>query len=339
MALTFTLVSFTCTFAFAGGLLVLAAKGEYFWPILGMLAFSAAFSLPFFFLALFPSLLQKLPQSGGWMNRVKVTMGIIEVAAALKFLNIADQMWNPVPLIFDYPVVMSAWVVLALATGLYLLGAFRLPHDSPTEGLSVPRLTFVVAFFGLGGYLAVGLFAPEKMGDLFAAFAPPQFVGGKGDVGPYLEHDGLKYALSFDHARQFAQRKNQPMFLEFTGVNCVNCRLMERRMKQPRNRRELKKFVLVQLYTDSVPHIQDRQLAGKLKESNLRLQEDWFGDVTLPAYAVVTPDGKTVLATFKGLERRNGEFARFLADGHAKWMQLASRDRKTAESSPVTSIR
>jgi thiol:disulfide interchange protein len=333
MAVTFTLVSFTCTFAFVGLLLAWAAKGQYYWPILGLAAFSAAFSLPFFFLALFPSYLQKLPKSGGWMNRVKVTLGMVECGAAFKFFSVADLAWNPVPMVFDFGLVMSAWIVISICTGIYLLNMFRLPHDTPSESVPVPQLAIAMTFLGLAGYLAVGLFAPEKpdgkIWEQIAAFATPVFEGGEGDIGPYLEHDGLQYALDYDQAIEFAKTEQQPVFLDFTGVNCVNCRLMEGRMKDKHNRERLEKFVRVQLYTDNVPHIKDRNLVAELLKKNRNLQENWFGDVTLPAYVVVTPDGKTVLSKFIGMEQSEGDFAAFLDEGLEKWKPIAARQTKT----------
>lgn len=323
MAFTFTLVSFTCTFAFVGFLLVLAANGQYYWPILGMLAFSAAFSLPFFFLALFPSLLKALPKSGGWMNTVKVTMGLIEVGAAFKFLSVADLAWNPMPMVFDYALVMSAWIIISICAGLYLLGVFRLPHDTPSESISVVRLVAAMGFLGLAGYLSVGVFAAEKpegkVWENIVAFAPPKIEGGQGDIGPYIEHDGLKYALDVNRAVQFASQKNLPLFFDFTGVNCTNCRKMEKRMEQPHLRKRLENFVLVRLYTDNVPTIQDRERSQELLETNIKRQVEWFGDTTLPAYAVVTPDGEDRLATFIGLEQQEGAFAEFLDKGLEKW--------------------
>ncbi len=333
MSLTFTLVSFTCTFAFAGLLLVWAAQGEYYWPVIGMLAFSAAFSLPFFFLALFPSFLQKLPKSGGWMNTVKVTMGMIELGAAFKFLSVADLALNPEPWIFDYSLVMSAWIIISVCTGVYLLGMFRLPHDTPTDSISVPRLVAAMTFLGFAGYLAVGVFAPKeptgKVWEQIVAFAPPRFDGGVDDIGPFLEHDGLRFALDVDRAFEVAANKRQPMFLDFTGVNCVNCRLMEDRMGQPHNRERLQNFLRVQLYTDNVPEISDRVLVKRLLERNRDLQEDWFGDVTLPSYAVVASDGKTILASFKGLETEEGQFAEFLDRGLKKWREVSARESKS----------
>eukprot|EP00913_Durusdinium_trenchii_P028333 g26561.t1 len=282
MALTFTLVSFTCTFAFAGGLLVWAAKGEYYWPILGMLAFSAAFSLPFFFLALFPSMIQKLPKSGGWMNTVKVTMGMIECGAAFKFLSVTDLSWNPEPVLFDYATVMSAWIVIAACTGVYLLGLFRLSHDTPSETISPIRLAFAMMFLGFAGFLAVGLFAPQKptgkLWEQIEAFAPPtfsrdagsgghglpvsthasRFPNAKGDIGPTIVHHGLEFALDYEQALKYAEENKLPVFFDFTGVNCVNCRRMELVMAKPVLRDRLTKFVLVQLYVDNVPTVDPR---------------------------------------------------------------------------------
>src|SRR6185369_4436101 len=162
MALTFTLTSFTCTFAFAGGLLVAAQNGDRLWPILGLLAFSAAFSLPFFFLALFPSFLKKLPKSGGWMNIAKVVMGLIELGAAFKFLGNADQSWNGQPAVVDFHLMIAVWSVISLATALYLFGVFRLPHDVPTDHIGVFRFVAAMSFLGFAMYLGVGLFGAEK---------------------------------------------------------------------------------------------------------------------------------------------------------------------------------
>lgn len=329
MSFTFTLVSFTCTFAFLGGLLVLAAKGSYYWPIIGMLAFSTAFASPFFFLALFPSLLKKMPKSGGWMNRVKVTMGFIELGAALKFLSVADLTWNPQPVLFDFALVMSGWMIVCIVTGLYLMNTFRLPHDSPADHIAVPQLMLALLFLGLGGYLAVGMFAAEEpqgaMWRQIAAFAPPRIEGAQGDIGPYTQHGDLRFALDYEQAIEYARKNDKPLLFDFTGVNCVNCRLMEKKMELPQNYRELKNFVLVQLYQDNIPTINDRELADQLLAKNQNLAVDWFKDVTLPAYAVVSSDGKVQLASFKGLEQNEGSFAKFLKFGYNKWKNSANK--------------
>ena len=333
MALTFTLTSFTCTFAFVGGLLVAAAQGDRLWPTLGLLAFSAAFSLPFFFLALFPSFLQKLPRSGGWMNVVKVVMGLIEIGAAFKFFNVADLSWNGQAVIFDYHVVMSAWTIASIAIGLYLLGLFRLPHDVAVESISVVRFMAAMSFLGLASYLSVGLFAAEKpqgkIWQYIAAFAAPQFHLGEDPTGPFSEHGGLRYALDFERAMDFAIQENKPLFLDFTGVNCTNCRYMENGpMSRPEIEDRLKKFVRVQLFTDRVP-LTDTKEATRLHQFNLGLQQHWFENVTLPSYVVIPPDRGAlkdttqILSYFEGTGQE-AAFGAFLDEGWARWQGVAN---------------
>ncbi|MCG6158555.1 protein-disulfide reductase DsbD family protein [Rubinisphaera margarita] len=330
MAFTFTLVSFTCTFAFVGGLLPMAAQGEYYWPILGMIAFSAAFSSPFFFLALFPSYLKKLPKSGGWMNNVKVTFGLLEIGAAFKFLSVADTSIFSAPYIFDYSLVMTAWMVLSIVTGLYLLGMFRLPHDTATDSIGVLRLSFALIFLSFAGYLSAGIYGAQKpegaLWEQIAAFAPPTLDSVNDvDLGPALEHDELLYALDVDQAIQFAKSKGQPLFFDFTGVNCVNCRFMEANVfPKEENRELLEKFVRVQLFVDVIPNMAGLEQGDEILDKNQRLQSDWFNDTSMPAYAIVTPDGETILSTYKGKERAPGQFTRFLKTGLEAWQQIAS---------------
>ena len=332
MALTFTLTSFTCTFAFAGTLLGAAAQGQFYWPIIGMLAFGTAFAAPFFLLAMMPSLLKKLPKSGGWMNSIKVVMGLIEIGAAVKFYGVADLAWNPEPMLFDFVFVMIVWLVLSLTIAMYLLGVFRLVHDVAPTGISVTRMIMVMAFLGLSCNLAVGLITHERGGgwimDQIIAFAPPRFEnevaaekgGAPTDLPePLLAHHGIWYTLDVDKGIAHATKLNRPMLFDFTGVNCVNCRLMEGKMAQPQNRTRLQSLVLVQLYSDKVPTISDPAEAKRLLKRNVALQETWFGDVTMPSYAVVTPDGRTILSSYFGNERHEGEFAAFLDEGLKKW--------------------
>lgn len=340
MALTFTLTSFTCTFAFAGSLLVAAAQGQYYWPILGMMAFGTAFASPFFVLALVPSMLKKLPKSGGWMNSVKVVMGLIEIGAAVKFFSVADLAWNNVPVMFDFVGAMVAWAVLSLLIGLYLLGVFRLLHDTPSNGISVGRLTISMVFLGLAAMLTVGVIAPERGGgwimDQILAFAPPRFevpapqahavvAGALVLPEPTITHHGIQFMMDVDKAIAFASQNQQPMLFDFTGVNCINCRLMEKKLAQPEIRQRLDKLVLVQLYADKVPLIPDAVEAKRLLGRNVDLQTQWFGDVTLPSYAVVTPDGKTILSSYFGLEQKDGEFSAFLDEGWTKWQGMKTQ--------------
>lgn len=337
MALTFTLTSFTCTFAFAGALLGWAANGERLWPVLGLLAFSAAFSLPFFFLALFPSLLKKLPKSGGWMNVAKVIMGLIELGAAFKFLSVADLTWHPVAWIFDYELVLSAWMVISIGAGMYLLGMFRLPHDVPTEHVGVMRFMSAMTFLGLAGYLAVGLYSADKptgkVWENILAFAPPKFNSSNEAFGPSIEHGGIKYALDYRRAIEYAAKQNKPVFIDFTGVNCANCRKMEKGpLSQPLITERLKGFVCVQVYADAIPVIADRSERARLLRENLKLQT-WFGDASLPSYVVIPADPDVaahdveaeVLSATIGYSPDEALFAQFLDVGLSRWKQRIAK--------------
>lgn len=327
MAMTFTLTSFTCTFAFAGTLLVEAARGDYFWPILGMLSFGTAFAFPFFLLALFPSLLKSLPKSGGWMNSVKVVMGLLELGAAVKFLSVADAAMNGVPLLFDFTLVMLIWLVLSLLSVAYLLGWYRFHHDTPTEGISVLRALFALSYLILAGFLTIGLASehPPKgvVMSQILALAPPQFNKSANTAyGPGLDHHGVVFSLDVKKATDYAAKIGKPMLIDFTGVNCANCRLMEGRLSEPALRQLLGEFICVQAYVDvpRVPTVTPVSYAEELAKSNQQLQASWFEDVTMPSYVVATPDGKTILAQFIGAEQAPGtKFAEFLAEGLEKW--------------------
>lgn len=342
MALTFTLVSFTCTFAFVGQLLVWASQGDYTMPIIGMIAFSSAFASPFFFLAMFPSLLKKMPKSGGWMNTVKVTMGLIELAIVVKFLSVADTGFSPdgQPMFLDYHLVMGGWIAIAAMTGLYLLGMFRMPHDSPTDSIGPIRCMFSIGFVGLAAYIAVGLFSPKApegvLWKQIVAFAPPQLE----TEGLFINHDGLEYSLDYDAATEVAVTSNKPMFLDFTGVNCINCRLMEQDVLSRSDiHLVLEDLVRVQLYVDHIPGVnKTSDDYNRLLERNKSLQSDWFQDVSIPAYVIATPDGE-VLAMYKGLDKTGQEFPKFLEAGLKRWQSreaLAAQEKQAATGTPAS---
>ncbi|MDT8324726.1 MAG: cytochrome c biogenesis protein CcdA [Bacteroidota bacterium] len=319
MGLTFTLTSFTCTVPFVGTVMVAAAKGEIWWSIVGMLAFSSVFALPFFLLALFPSWLKSMPKSGGWLNSVKVVMGFLELAAAMKFISNVDLIWGIGVLSRD--LFLSFWVGIGIMITVYLLGKVRLPHDSPVEKVGVMRLLWSVFFLGISVYLYTGLH-DRPLGEL-DAFLPPMHyqetiqAAGLGSVsmgaiqshGP-AEGEKEQWYSDFESALVAAQEQSKPVFLDFTGFACTNCRWMESNIFPRSDVRELfKDFILVRLYTDGQGEVYDR---------NREFQEARFGTVALPLYVTLMPDGEKINA-FPGLTRKPQEFVRFLSDGLSKF--------------------
>jgi thiol:disulfide interchange protein DsbD len=346
MALTFTLVSFTCTFAFVGQIAILAQGGSILKAIVGMAAFGATFASPFFLLAMFPSVLSKMPKSGGWMNRVKVTIGLVELAMVLKFLSVSDIGFSPngLPVFLDRASFLVGWMAIAIITGMYLLGLFRLASDMEMKGVPVLQVLLALVFFGVGGYIGVGVFSSTPPSGWFwsqvVAMAPPDFQVGGGShssgrngmaireddrLGTVVEHHGLVFGLDFDRAVAEANRTKKALFIDFTGVNCPNCRGMEIDvLSQPAMISRLEKMVRVQLYTDAVPGISGADQQKKILEFNRKLQEEWFQDSALPGYAVVSSDGKTVLANFAGYDPTRGvDFLKFLNAGLQQFDKLS----------------
>ena len=340
MAITFTLVSFTCTFAFVGSLLVVAARGDYLWPIIGMLGFSTAFASPFFVLALFPGMLKKLPRSGGWMNDVKVVIGLVELAAVVKFLSVADIGFseNRMPVYLTYNIFLWTWIILATVTGVYLVGVFKKPHPK----FSFVRYGSAALFLAFAGRLTAGLVGVQLPSDpvwnLVAAFSPPNVketpIRQTNELGYVIAHHDLDFLLEFDRAVKVASKDQQPLFVDFTGVNCVNCRQMERTvMTQENVIAAMRKMVRAQLYTDEIPGITDAEFRDRLLQMNQELQSELTGDVALPSYAVVSADGKTVLAYFSGLDSTGGkDFLKFLNAGLNRWESIKREVPESAKN-------
>ena len=310
MGLTFTLTSFTCTSPFIGSLLVSTAQGDWKMPLLGMLAFSVVFALPFFVLAIAPRLLHSIPRSGGWLNSVKVVMGFLEIAAAMKFLSNVDLVWGAglndsgvlnYGKIFTRELVLMIWVVIGIAIIAYILGAFRFRHDSAVKKITPLRVLFAALFLGLCVYLATGVFG-RKLGEL-ESFLPPKNSKSVFNVlgNP---HEELAWMTNdFQGAVDRAKAENRKVFVDFTGYTCTNCRWMEANMFiLPEVRAEMEKFVLVSLYTDG---------EGEVYERQQQFQQDTFQTVALPFYAVFDAEGKPI-ATFPGLSRDPKEFIDFL---------------------------
>ena len=276
MGLTFTLTSFTCTVAFVGTLLAATTQGNIFWPIVGMLGFSTAFASPFFLLALFPQYLAKLPKSGGWLVTVKAFMGFLELAAALKFLSNTDLVWNLG--FITRPVFLAVWFGILTAAGAYMLGWLRLPHDSGGK-VGPIRAVFGLASF-VGAVFCLAGINGKSLGQ-FAAFLPPA------QYGPAAAHSGGETTVwlqNYEEAVARAKAEGKPIFIDFTGVTCTNCRLMEDQVfKKPEVAEALKEFVTVQLYTDKETEESKRYQ---------KMQLDRFKQVTLPLYIVQSPDEK-----------------------------------------------
>ncbi|MFZ0799574.1 MAG: cytochrome c biogenesis protein CcdA, partial [Terriglobales bacterium] len=311
MGFTFTLTSFTCTAPFVGTLLVMASQGNWRWPLAGMLAFSTVFAIPFFILALAPQLMSRLPKAGGWMVSIKVVMGFLEIAAAMKFLSNADLIWRWG--IFTRQVVLAVWIAVGLLTVLYVLGYFRMNHESPIESVGAIRVTVAIFFLTIVIWLVPGLFG-KQLGEL-ESFLPPETSTGARASGSAATSAASQDADSgwvlndFDGALQTAKEQNKLVFVDFTGYTCTNCRWMEANMfPKPDVANEMNKFVRVRLYTDG---------AGEQFERQQRMQQEKFGTVALPYYAILRPDGSP-LKTFAGLTRHETEFVTFLKAAEAE---------------------
>jgi thiol:disulfide interchange protein DsbD len=290
MALTFTLTSFTCTVAFMGLILVAASQGEWFWPIIGMLIFSLAFASPFFLLALFPHYLTKMPQSGSWLNSVKVIMGFLEIAAAFKFISNTDLVWQWD--IFTYEVVLICWAIIMALCSLYIVGYIRFKNDSKIE-FSYQRSLLSIIFFALSLYLLSGNFGYRINGTI-ESYLPPK-----------KEYSNLNWVNSLEQGFQLAKQDNRNIFIDFTGVTCTNCRWMETNIFTQQSVEQLmEQFVLVSLYTD----------AGDNYLEKRQYQIDRFETAALPYYVILDKED-SIIAEFPGMSRNVDDFIEFLESG------------------------
>ena len=304
MAVTFTLTSFTCTVQFVGLLLVAASQGQWFWPLLGMIVFSTAFAAPFFFLALFPQYLAKMPKSGGWLNSVKVVMGFLELAAAFKFFSNTDLVWGWG--FFTFNSVLAIWTMIMFFTGLYLLGKIQLPHDSKIESLGVARMMLSLFFLTFSLYMGTGLFGRPIHGMIYS-YLPPKLEKEFSAVDKDNNTEKLIWYSNLEQAFTEAKLLEKPIFLDFTGYTCTNCRWMETNiftLKDVEDR--FNELILVHLYTDG----------GENHKEYQQYEIERFGTAALPYYVILSPQDE-VLATFPGLTRDVDEFLDFLDKGLA----------------------
>ena len=336
MALTLVLVSFSCTGPIVGSVLIKSTQGEFWTPMVTMLAFSVAFALPFTIFAMFPSLLKKL-KSGSWLNSVKVVLGFIEVALGLKFLSVADQTyhWG----LLDREIYLAIWIVVFTLLGLYLLGKIRFEADSEVKHIGIFRLFLVIVDFTFVVYMIPGMFgAPLKA---LSGYLPPietqDFIMSGNASQPVISIDeankgeklplGLTGYHSMEEGYAAAKASGKPVFLDISGLACVNCREMEQRVwSDPKVLSMLKNdFVIVVLYTDDKTKLPESEWvttsSGKVLKDRGRVNawfvRENFGVSAQPNYVLLSPDGKQ-LAPIRGYNTDIDGFVEFLNSGLEK---------------------
>lgn len=329
MAFTLSLVSFSCTGPIIGSLLVEASRGNsYLGPLMGMFGFSLALALPFALFAAFPGWLNSLPKSGGWLNSVKVILGLLEIALALKFLSVVDLAyhWG----ILKREIFLAIWITIAFLAGLYLLGGFKLSHDSDGKPkLSVIRVSFAIIFFGLGVYMLPGLFgAPVNM---FSGYLPPSYYKEWKDLNEKYADcpHGMECYHDYEEGMRVARERKVPVLLDFTGYACVNCRKMEDNVW---SRTEIYKllthdYVVVSLYVDDKSALPNDRVYKSL-DGNRTLhtygdmwkdfQTHFFNANAQPYYVLVDNEGK-LLANPRAYTPSVAQYKTFLETGLCRY--------------------
>ncbi len=348
MALTLVLVSFSCTAAFIGTILVEAADGtSLFKPFIGMLGFSIGFGVPFALLALFPSVMQKMPKSGGWMNAVKVVFGFIILAFGMKFLIVPDQTYHLGLLSRD--LYIAVWIVLFSLMGLYLLGKFKFHHDTETGHIGFFRLLLVIATFSFVVYLIPGLFGADLKGissllppktsqkfNITATTGQPSSNNYDNLCGTPLHSDFLKLPhnlkgyFDLEEALSCAKERNLPVFIDFTGYGCSNCKKMENKVwSDPRVQERLSRdFIIVALYNDdktSLPKdrwikTEDGKVLKTIDKVTKYIQQTRFGSVAVPYYVITDTDGNMIAGPW-GSDFNVEGFIEFLDSGKKKFKE------------------
>lgn len=349
MAFTLVLVSFSCTGPIVGSILVESAGGQILKPIVGMFSFSLAFAIPFTLFAIFPEWLNSLPKSGGWLNSVKVVLGFLELALGLKFLSVADQVyhWG----LLDREIYLAIWIVIFSLIGFYLLGKIRLPHDSVLEKIGVPRLMLAIISFSFVVYLIPGMVGAPLKG--LAGYLPPMtthdynlpqlIADNRGstsydqELNVYDSCEEPKYAdmLHFPHGikgyfdleqgLKCAKEQNKPIFIDFTGHGCVNCREMESRVwSDPEVLKRLKNdYVMVALYIDEKTELPqsewytssfDDKVKKTIGKQNADFQITEFNNNAQPYYVLMDHNKKPILPP-KAYDLNVQNFVDFLDQG------------------------
>lgn len=329
MALAMTILSFSCTGPIVAGLLIKAAQGDVLEPIMGMFGFSFVFAIPFTLFAIFPSWLKGLPKSGGWLNAIKVSIAFIMLAFAFYFLNKIDQSYHLN--LLSREAFLGIWIVIFILLGMYLLGKIKLPHDSDLTYISVPRLFFAIASLSFALYLLPGIFGANLKA--ISALIPPKSAQnfdiseGAAMGGPiqptenatlcstpsysdflHLPH-GLQGYFDYDEALACANEKNKPVFVDFVGHSCSNCKKMYATVWSDPDVLEILRedYIIAALYVDDRTVLPEdewitSEVDGKVKKTmgkiNLDLQIRKFKSNALPLYAIVDPNGNMLTETY-----------------------------------------
>ena len=352
MAFTLVLVSFSCTGPIVSNVLIGAIDGNYLNATLVMFSFSFAMALPFVLFAWFPGFMQKLPQSGGWLNAVKVSFGFIELAAAFKFLSVPDQTyhWG----ILDREVYLTIWIVIFALWGMYLLGKLKFSHDSDLPYLSVPRLSLAIVVLSFTVYMIPGLWgAPLKA---LSGFLPPMetqdFVMGESSNTTTVStsnDDGfpssvkygdklklphkLKGFFDFKEAAAYSKKVNKPIFLDFTGHGCVNCRLMEANVWSDTKVLEIlkKDYVVVAMYADDKTELPesewytskaDNEVKKTLGDQISDFQLTHYRGAAQPQYVLGDAESNRLISYDKFYDPKVENFVKFLEEGKAAYQKL-----------------
>ncbi len=350
MAFTLVLVSFSCTGPLVGCILVSSAGGEFIKPIIGMFAFALAFAIPFTLFAFFPGWLNSLPKSGGWLNSVKVVLGFLELALAFKFLSIADQAfhWG----ILDREINIAIWIVIVTLIGVYLMKGFRLPgdvgKDVEEKRVGIPRLVLAMIAFTFVVYLVPGMWgAPLKA---LAGYLPPMHTHDFDlisasrttketeicDQPKYAEFLHLPHGLNgyfdYDQAIACARQQKKPLFIDFTGHGCTNCREMEAVVwSDPDVLQRLQDdFVVVALYVDDKTELPDNEwytstydqkIKKTIGKQNADLQITKLNNNAQPFYVLVGSDERVLVSPY-GYDKSVESFVKFLDEGKSKYKEL-----------------
>lgn len=338
MALTLVLVSFSCTGPIVGSVLIKSTQGQFWAPMVTMLAFSVAFALPFTILALFPSLLEKVKKgNGAWLNSVKVVLGFIEVALGLKFLSVPDQTyhWG----ILDREVYLAIWIVVFTLLGFYLLGKIKFRNDEDVKHIGIFRLSLVILVFSFVVYMIPGMFGaplkalsgyipPMETQDFVMSGSPhasaPQSVTNVGDAKTIDMPLGLRGYITLEDGLNASAKAGKPLFVDITGHGCTNCREMEQRVWSDERVLDIlnNDFVIAALYTDDKTRLEEKDWIvaenGKvfkdLGRVNSYIVRTRFGVNAQPNYVILSSDGKQ-LVPIRGYNLDIEDYIKFLKSG------------------------